>query len=289
MGIVLGLGAALAWSLGDFSARFAARQIGNFRTLLYMQLIGLVGLSLWMFLVQFPRNWDWTLLGLTAGLAIGNTAAGLTLYRAFEVGVLSVVSPIASSYGAITLLLGLVTGQRPSLVQLLGLALTILGVVLASAPLNRNRPKKPVGFVKPGLTNNGVAMAVVASLCFGVTFWGLGYVSPTLGGTLPVWVNRVIGPLVVLALARPLRQSVGPPVGRVWVLIGAVGVLDTVAFLLFNFGLEQADSSIVSVLSSLFSAITVLLARLFLKEKLVFNQWLGIGLIFVGVGSISAG
>ena len=68
MGILWGLIAAANWGFADFCARFATVRIGNFRSFLYMQLVGLLGLSLWL-LIQPPPAWDWFYVLLAAGLA----------------------------------------------------------------------------------------------------------------------------------------------------------------------------------------------------------------------------
>lgn len=287
MGILFGLISAVNWGVGDLCARFATDKIGNFRSYLYMQLVGLLGLTAWM-LIQPPTNWDWFYVALAAGLAVTNSLAGLSLYRAFETGLLSVVSPIAASYGAISLTLGLLSGQAITFSELSGLILTIIGVALASTPLGA-APKatadKPTPKTGPG---RGVGFALLASLFFGVTFWGLGYVTPQVGGVLPVWMSRLIAPLVVLVLSLPFRQSLQPPTRRAWPWVIAVGVLDSAAYIFYNMGLQSAQSGIVAVISSLFSAVTVLLAWVFLREKLALNQWLGLVLIFMGVGLVSA-
>lgn len=286
MGILLGLIAAANWGFGDFCARFVTIKIGNFRSFLYMQLVGLFGLSLWL-LIQPPPAWDWFYVLLGAGLGITNSLAGLAFYRAFQVGLLSVVSPISASYGVISLALGLVSGQSISPSEISGLILTIIGIALASTALNfasrikdENRSKVTQG--------RGVGFALLASLFFGFTFWGLGYVTPHLGGVLPVWESRLVAPLVVLALSFPAGQSLRLPTRQVWPLVIVVGVVDSGAYILYNMGLQSAQSGIVAVISSLFSAVTVILARLFLKEKLAVNQWVGLGLIFLGVGLVSA-
>lgn len=286
MSILFGLSAALAWGLADFCARFAAHRVGNFRTLLYMQLVGLAGLSFVMALVGWPDSWDWPWAGLAGLLAIINTLAGLALYRSFEVGLLSVVSPIAASYGAISLILALASGQRPSALALAGLFITILGLVLASADISSLVIRQPP--TKGKKMSGGAGWAVAAALCLGTVFWGLGYVTPTLGTFLPAWIFRLLGPPVVLALALPTHQKVAlptPPAG-LWIL-GVAG-LDTAAYLLYNLGLSGADSAVVAVISSLFSAVTVLLARVFLNEKLAPGQWAGVIIILAGVGLVSA-
>src|SRR5260370_42355014 len=95
---------------------------------------------------------------------------------------------------------------------------------------------------------------------------------------------RTIAPLALFA--APARQSIRPLRGHIWWLILGVGTLDTCAYLLANFGFTTEQVAVVSVLVSLFSAVTVLLAWIFLHDKLQWSQWLGIGVIFVGIALV---
>jgi drug/metabolite transporter (DMT)-like permease len=293
-GILLGLLAAFTWGVADFFARFAAQRVGNIRTLFYMQLMGLVGISFWLFLFEPNIKWDWPLVALAALLGVGNTIAGLCLYRSFEVGLLAVVSPIAASYGAITLCLGLLTGQRPRVSELLGLVVVIVGVILASTPLTFGRnvqkakkpDKKPLRYRVQSALANGVGLAIAAALVWGVVFWGLGYVSPTLGGILPVWEMRFIAPVVIFGLARATKASLSlPDKTSLWWIFG-IAVFDTGAYIAYNKGLQFAESGLVAVIASLFSAVTILLAWLFLREKLAANQWAGVFIILIGMALV---
>jgi drug/metabolite transporter (DMT)-like permease len=87
--------------------------------------------------------------------------------------------------------------------------------------------------------------------------------------------------------ALPMRQSVRMPHGGVWWLLAAVGLMDTSAFVANNAGLRIGPVSVVSVLASLYGAVTVLLSWIFLRERLERSQWLGIVLIFVGIVCVS--
>jgi drug/metabolite transporter (DMT)-like permease len=83
------------------------------------------------------------------------------------------------------------------------------------------------------------------------------------------------------------RQSAAPPLRRdaLWIL--AVGLLDTSAYVFNNYGMLHEQTSVVSVLASLYGAVTVALAALLLREKVSPSQWLGIVAIFVGIILIS--
>jgi drug/metabolite transporter (DMT)-like permease len=80
---------------------------------------------------------------------------------------------------------------------------------------------------------------------------------------------------------------VAPPKGSTWWLVGAIAVTDTAAFVCNNLALKSEQVAVASVLASLYGAVTVLLAALFLREKLEWSQWLGIALIFAGIALIS--
>ena len=77
------------------------------------------------------------------------------------------------------------------------------------------------------------------------------------------------------------------PRGNFWWLLVAVGVTDTAAFVANNAGMAVGHVSVVSVLSSLYGAITVLLSWIFLRERVGASQWLGIFLIFAGIVFVS--
>ena len=133
-GIAFGLVAALCWGVADFCARGSARTGGTFLTLFYVEIIATLGmllLGLPLGLISFARATPGMVaLAVVINLAILGGAA--LLYRAFAIGTLSIVSPVAASFAAVTALLSLLTGERAHAPQLLGIALTVAGVTLAS-------------------------------------------------------------------------------------------------------------------------------------------------------------
>ncbi len=292
MGILLGLTAAVCWGAADFFARYATRLVGTYRTLLFMQFLGFVGLSIYLLLSGTWRHlflhvswqtWVWTLLAI--GL---NIISSLALYRAFEVGVITVVSPIAASYAAITVLLAVLAGEVISSIHGIGIATSLVGVVLAATPITWRLGARTIvnATTKPRTSKftGGIGLAILASLGYGIAFWLFGArVTPVLGGVTPVWLVRLITPCTLTLFAPIARQNISIPRGRAWWYLAGVGILDTSAFVAATVGYTTAQVSIVSVLASLFSAVTVLLAWIFLREKLQWSQWLGVGIIFVGV------
>jgi drug/metabolite transporter (DMT)-like permease len=130
----------------------------------------------------------------------------------------------------------------------------------------------------------GVWLAVFAAIGYGVTFWLIGfYVSPVFGGIVPVLVLRWTTIAVFLLAAMMIHLNLRPPRMNAWLPIFVVGVLDTIGFVASSSGVLTEQVSIVAVLSSLFSAVTVVLAWIFLRERLARTQWLGIIAIFGGI------
>lgn len=171
-----------------------------------------------------------------------------------------------------------------------GIAAVLFGVVLAAAPLTPSERAAAVEAEgKPFVRlTRGASLAFVSAIGYGIMFWILGFqVIPALGGVAPVWLIRLLTPCLLVALAGPMRQSVRVPRMQVLWLIGAVGLLDTSAYVANTIGFTTREVAVVSVLASLFSTVTVMLAWIFLRERLHWSQWLGIGVIFIGIALVS--
>src|SRR5580658_7171648 len=301
LAIILGLTGAVSWGAADFAARFASRQVGAYRTLFFMQFFGFLALSAYLkstggFSHGIAPGWHPWAMAVAAGLL--NVLASLALYHSFEHGTLSIVGPVSSSYPALTVALSLLSGERIHAVRALGLAITLLGVILAatsfaqskSTPAEKDPPHAAATHPEQSRAHlsTGVGWAICAALGFGVLFWFLGFhVVPALGSAVSVWVMRLTALVSLSLAAAPAHQTLRLPSGNVWWLLLAVGILDTAAFVANNAGLSTGQVSVVSVLASLYGAFTVLLAWIFLREHLERSQWLGIVLIFIGIVFVS--
>lgn len=293
MGIVLGLLTALSWGSADLLARFATRRVGTLRAMLYMQLTGFVLLSAalhwlggWGHLADGSgwTPWAWGIL-----VGILNTFGTLALYRSFEIGKMSIVAPISSSYPALTMLLAATTGERLTPLRLVGFALILVGVVIVARGEEVPGDANPIDEqTQPAKKHLGVGWALFSAVAFGVMFWILGIRAvPLIGSAQTVWIIRLtsvfLTAIVILLLRRPMRL---PESGaNRWIL--GIGILDTSAYVFNNYGMRLEQVSVVSVLASLYGAVTVGLAATILGEKVSRMQWLGIGAIFAGIILIS--
>lgn len=292
MGILLGLATALSWGSSDFLARFAAKRTGTLRTTFYMQTTGFVLLSffLWHFRAWGHlfdgsgwKPWAW---GVLAGGM--NACSTLALYRSFETGKLAVVAPISASYPVLTMALALTSGEKLTAARIAGIGLAIVGVIFVAegeaADENSSADKKS----REGERSGGVLWALLAALGFGFLFWVLGIrVVPRTGPYAAVWMIRLTSMLATCAVLIATRRKAKFPSGRLgWQVLG-MGVLDTGAFVMNNRGLQLEQVSVVTVLSSLYGAVTVGLAAAVLHERLRWRQWAGIVAIFAGIYLIS--
>jgi len=258
--------------VGDFIGGLKTRRLGAFAVLFVSQppTLGLIGAVVIMRGVPFTPG-PWMAAGVLAGLVglIGLAA----IYRGMAIGVVSVVSTIAATGPIVPILVGLVTGERPSVLQLAGIAMALAGIAMLAFD---RRPSEPGRRLIPG-----VGLALLAALAFGVFLVAIRYASrpDPLWGVLATRTGSV-GALLVLGLlfrsrVRVTRVDLPPLV--------AVGVLDVAADVFFAVATTIGLLSIVSILSSLYPVATVVLARIVLKERMARPQQAGIGLALAGV------
>jgi drug/metabolite transporter (DMT)-like permease len=199
------------------------------------------------------------------------------LYRAFMVGTLALVAPIAAGYAVVTALLALLTGERPAPLPLAGAALLVAGViVIASAQPGTSK-----------VTLAGVPEALSSIVLFGVFFWALQFVTPDLGVLWPVLVLRVMKTSAALLVLGRRRTAPGRLTGGTAALVLVAALSGTAAFAAYNLGISTAYTSIVTAVASLSTVVTVMLARTVLHERLSRGQWAGAGVILIGVLLVS--
>ena len=282
--LFFGLTTAFGYGTSDFVARQASHRIGHVRVLFYLDLIGFVIFAP-IALALENGAWRWSAAwGIVLGLGVLNTFASLFLYRSFEYGVLSVVSPIASSYPAVTAALAILfLGDRPGVPATAGIVFALGGVLLLSrgGVHPANAPPKDA--------RAGIVSAFGAFAGYGVFYFALKYVVADVGPVTVTAVVRLVGVFVLLALSAAGLLHVGGLPRPLWSYLGAMGILDSAAFIAFNLGIVGGSVAIVGTLSGLFSAVTVILAAVLLRERLTRVQLVGVLSIFVGVVLIALG
>jgi drug/metabolite transporter (DMT)-like permease len=199
------------------------------------------------------------------------------LYRGLAVGDMSVVAPISATAAVVPVIAGVVSGERPSLLQGAGVALALTGVALTAHESGMGG----------GGAASGVGLALVAALSFGLLLVALGEASEgdPLWGTLSMRITSVSVLVLATLIVRPGFALGGSALGA----LVLVGVLDTAGNALFAIASTKSLLSLAAVLAQLYPVVTVLLARVFLGERISRHQQVGVVTVFVGVVLISAG
>jgi drug/metabolite transporter (DMT)-like permease len=303
--LLLALFASAAYGCSDFVGGLASRRAGALRAVVHAQLAGAVLMAAvlpWAGGAGFaPAAFGW---GAASGLAGGIGVA--LLYRGLARGAMAVVAPItAVEAAALPVIVGLAAGERPGALALAGVAIALAAVVLVSAapqpPPGADdvigapaAPGMPAAADEPALWGArahaapgssrwppGVPEAVGAGIAF-AAFFVLLAPAGTEAGIWPLIGARVVSSTLLLAGAAALRRSVRPVPGTRRLVVTA-GALDFVANAAFLVAVTTGLISLVAVVTSLYPASTVVLARVLLGERLSRPQVLGLGLAVAGV------
>jgi drug/metabolite transporter (DMT)-like permease len=266
MAAILALSAAVAYGVGDFLGGVAARRESATVVVLWSHLVGLVMLLVLAPLLGGELTPRAMAVGAVAGLA-GGTGVAL-FYRGLAVGTMSVVAPIAALLSAaVPVVAGLIDGERPTPAALAGIALALGAIVLVSrdaAPQDRG----PVRW-------QALALAVGAGLAFGLFFVVISHAGDGVG-IWPLVGARAASVALFLGLGAAGVTAAAPPKGAIGAIV-ACGVLDAGANVFLLLALDRGLLSVVSVLTALYPAGTVLLARYVLGENLRPVQRAGLG------------
>jgi drug/metabolite transporter (DMT)-like permease len=276
----MGLLAALLWGGTDFLVGMNARAVGVKRAVYFGQALGFTIMSL--LLVVFPvfilrsmaaplETW---LIGVAA--AVLTVSGALALSKAFALGKASIVAPLVTSYGVVTTLLSWAGGEQINLLQLLCIALCVLGVVLSSI---HSDPKLP----HTTQASSSIAYALVAALFYGTSFWLQGrFVLPSLGPVTMLWLAYLVGLMVLVVIVLRIDDGLKiPPLKNCLTLTGA-SLMNLGGFSSFAWGAVAGSVSVVTVISTLSGGIAAILGYVFFKERLGKVQVLGVVLVLVG-------
>jgi drug/metabolite transporter (DMT)-like permease len=279
MAVVLALCAAASWGLADFLAGLASRRLSVPIVLLLVEGGGLV-VVLAITLISgepfFEHSSD--ALSAVAGGVSGVLALGC-FYRALAIGTMSVVAPISAAGVALPVVVGVVTGDRPSAIAAAGLVAIVIGVVLASREQHDTDAEARAG-------RASIVLALMAAVGFG-GFFALTD-APADSSVLWTLVLARSAPIPFVA-AVVAAQRAAPPTRRFALGLALVGTIDLLATGLIAVANTKGDLSVVSVLGGMYPVATVLLAAAVLHERLRPPQLVGVILALGGVAAVATG
>lgn len=264
MGIALALVAALAYGAADFLGGMASRRTPAVVVLVLSQAAGAAVLMAAFLLVPSRFYWEDVGWGVASGIcgAVGIAA----LYAALASSRMGIVSPVTAVIAAsIPVAFGLGTGGRPAPLALTGVAFAFVAVGLVSiGPDVRGFPAR-----EPGLW-----LAVLSGVAIGglYIFLSRGHAD---AGLWLLAVTRATSMVLLAALTFARREEVVPHPKDLRAIVVA-GVLDTGANVLYVLATHQTLLAVAAVITSLYPASTVFLARIVLRERLGRLQWAGV-------------
>jgi drug/metabolite transporter (DMT)-like permease len=271
---LLSLAAAVSWGAGDFSGGFASRKANVYGVVLVAHAVGLVFNLVAALLLHDP--WPGTtsfLWGIAAGIS---GAVGLvSLYRALAVGTMGINAPVAAVVTAILpVAFTFLTLGLPTRLQLAGFALALVAIWLIAMPAgDLGRPK-------------GIGLAILA----GIGFSGFLLFIKFAGFTAKFWplVGARAASLAFMVIIISRIRMDFHALARHWRPMVSCGIFDSIGNILFVYAATRGRLDIAAVLSSLYPASTLILARIFLKERLTRVQAMGILLALGSVALIAA-
>ena len=271
-----GLTAALIWAVHDLLARKLSQGAA------LLPIVATVLGTGCLVLVPFALMGDWS--AMTPGAWRASIAGGLafavaigSLYKAFSLAPVRLVSPVIGAYPLLTLIIAIAQGRAVTHTDWLAVLLIVTGIAVVAIA---SRDDAPDLYAAPPATALG--WAALSAVGFAATF-ALGQIGARLGSELPViLIGRVVALAAIVALAVAAKGRLRPPRAQLG-LLALMGAFDALALGLVTASGTLPKAEYASVTSSLFGVLTVLLAAWFLKEGVRPVQWFGIAAVFVGI------
>ena len=267
------------WGIYDFLGGVFAKQIGSFKSLFWSQLAGLGSIFLLAIAFKSSTNTPVLMTILFIIAAILYSAGYLFFFKGFEIGNVSIIAATMNLWAVFTMLFAFMfMGQRLSVLQTLGVSTIIFGATLAS--LNWSE----IGNQRFQLSA-GVKESVFGAFFFGI-FWNVSEIISEKVGWLSTTLFIKFGIILFLLIFSLLvKQGIGftKISAKTKYIILLMGVIETGAVALVNYGLTIGDAILITPIASALSIVTITLAIIFLKDKIAKAQGLGIITAIVGI------
>lgn len=275
MALTLAIAAALLLGASDFFAARSARTTPSLTVTRTAVAVSSALSPLLLLLVDSRWILHDTVIGALAGLAM--ITGLMLLYRGYAVARMGIVAPLSSVLLAtVPVVWDLVHGVTPSGWASFGMALGLLALVLTSYT--------PEG---KGSVRLGAILGITSGVAFGIAFTLMGEVTKE-SGLSPVVAQRATG-FALLAVIGVVRRDpfVAAGVGlRTAVVAGALGLLAIGALQL---AFQRGETGTVSVASSQFATVAVILSVAFNRERMRWWQGIGVAATALAVALIAAG
>lgn len=275
LSILFGLGAAIGWGAGDFTGGLASRKTGAYRAVFYGEVVGIIFLLIIVKISgeSLPNQRVW-LLAMLAG-ALG-TVGLILLYHSMTLGLMSIATPVSALLAAsLPVLVGIFKEGVPQILTVIGFGFALFAVWMIS---------QGAGGVTDILAHlSDLKLPLLAGIGFGLYFVFMHDATSTGATIWPMVASRSGGMILITAYMLITRSSWKVEDTSAWPMITINGILDISGNVFFILAGQSGRLDVAAVLSSLFPGATVILAWIFLKERLTRNQWIGIASALVAI------
>jgi len=299
LAVLLALASAAGYGASDFAAGLAARRASvlmvTFIATVFALVLTAVVLPWGVGSAPSAAALGW---GVAAGL--GGMSGALALYLGFRHAAFSVAGPISAvSAAGLAVIVGVLLGERPPALSLAGIAVALPAIVLVSltaAPPGQTSDPVTQDPAAPHPETHsawpGVAWGLAAGTGFALLFVGLNRAGSG-AGIWPVFSGQVAEAVVLaglVALTRGFRDVLtGARSTDTAVLALLTGVTGGGATIAYFFATQRGFLAITAVLTSLYPAITIGLARVVVHERLSAARLAGLILAGASVTLIALG
>jgi drug/metabolite transporter (DMT)-like permease len=271
LSILYGILSAATWGAGDFIGGLASKQTSPYRVLFLAEIAGMIPFTVLALSLREPMPPASDML-VGAGSSLIGLAGLLFLYRALASNQMTIAAPVSALFAAlIPVIFGFFTLGVPSTTTLIGFGLAFAAVWLIS---------------QTDMTNWRFSLWELRLALLSGFFFGLYFLTlhrATLNAFFwPLAAARFAGFLALGLYALIARQPALPP-RNIWGLSVVNGLLDIGGNAFYVLAAQTGRLDVAAVLSALYPASTVLLAWIFLKERITWLQTVGVLLAFIAI------
>lgn len=287
LAVIFGFSGALVFGCADFLGGIASRRLNPYLVTGLAGVSGFVGISIVTALSGGQYSIEAVAWGALSGLA--GSLAIVMLYSALAIGPMSILSPLGALVSAtVPVAWAAATGTQLSSLAYIAIALALVAIVLVGFVPEQNA-------VRPSM--RGLTLAVGSGLGIGLFMICIDQV-PAGAGLIPLVANRAVTTLMLAAIIGVMMirgtktsstaDSALSWRGAFWIALGT-GLVDATANALLIFGFQTGELSVMSVLGAMYPAGTVVLAAVFLKERVAPWQAIGLVMAIVSAGMLALG
>lgn len=279
LGILFGLISMISWGVSDFFVTKSVRGCIAIKALFWSQIVALI-IMLPIFLLFFTMpEFSSQIFALFFLAGIFTVISNLAFYKGLRIGKVSIVMPIASCWAIVTIFISIAfLGELLTKTNALGAIFAIIGVILVLFRKNNSAKSKD--------SSKGISYAIISAFAYGINFVIIDLLANEIGWFLPIFFIGIINAFLLIIYAGFRKSNLSFP-RNIFSFVILVGVLDTIAYLFYSTSVTMELGAIVAPIAATSPAISILLAKIFFKEKIRLSQKIGIIFVLAGLVLLS--